>query len=212
MFTVYGPGVTNPISLEQVFVRPAVTKPGAVAARQAIKANIGSKTKAPVATDHHSSADTQKYQSAEAIREKHTSLKAGQIMTAPVVYVLSNAALQVALNALAEGSFRHIPVLSVEQKLVGMISDRDIVSCLCGTESICVHCDDDHTKISVQSMMKSNVLSANIDTDARHIARLFVEQHIGAMPVTDNDQLVGMITRSDILRAVMVNFDLNLWS
>ncbi|MDQ6969080.1 MAG: CBS domain-containing protein [Mariprofundus sp.] len=213
MFTVYGPGITNPVSLEQLFVRHAVAKPAAVAAKQAIKTTIESQPgHAPAARDYHSSAATQQYQKAEAIREKSRSLKAGQIMTAPVVYVLSTATVAVALDALADGKFRHIPVLSSEQQIVGMISDRDIVSCLCGSAGVCVHCAKDKQEISLESIMKTDVLSASIDTDARYIARVFVEQHIGAMPVTEKDQLVGMITRSDILRAVMVNFDLNLWS
>ncbi len=212
MFTVYGPGVTNPISLEQLFVRPAVAKTAAVAAKQAIKTKLEDEHSSSAEADHYSSAGAQKYQSVEAQREKKPSLKAAQIMTAPVVYVLSTATLSVALKALAEGKFRHIPVLSLKQQLVGMISDRDMISCMCGSAALCVHCDEGKDEISVESVMKGNVLSASIDADARHIARLFVEQRIGAMPVTDHEQLVGIITRSDILRAVMVNFDLNLWS
>jgi len=212
MFTVYGPGVTNPISLEQLLVRPAVSKTAAVAATKAIKTNVEGEHLSSTTMDHYSSAGTQQYQSVEAQREKDVSLKAAQMMTAPVVYVLSTATLSVALNALAEGTFRHIPVLSLEQQLVGMISDRDMISCMCGSTALCVHCDEGKDEISVESVMQGNVLSASVDTDARHIARLFVERHIGAMPITDNGQLVGIITRSDILRAVMVNFDLNVWS
>jgi len=51
----------------------------------------------------------------------------------------------------------------------------------------------------IESIMISPVLSAGLNTDARHIARLFVEQRIGAMPVADQGQLLGIITRSDIL-------------
>ncbi len=61
--------------------------------------------------------------------------------------------------------------------------------------------------------MKDHVLSASADTDARYIARLFVEQRIGALPMmNDQQRLAGMITRSDILKAVMIHFDLSLWS
>jgi len=212
MFTVYGPGVTNPISLEQLFVRPAVAKTAAVAAKQAIHTKLEGGSAGPGASDHYSSAGAQKYQTGEAGRERSSALKASQIMTAPVVYVLSTATLAVALKVLAERAFRHIPVLSPEQQLVGMISDRDMISCMCGSATLCVHCDEEGRDTSVEGVMKSHVLTATIDTDARHIARLFVEQRVGAMPITDKGQLVGMITRSDILRAVMVNFDLNVWS
>ncbi|MDQ6999236.1 MAG: CBS domain-containing protein [Mariprofundus sp.] len=210
MFTVYGPGATDPIPLERLFVRPAVTKPAAISAMQGIKA----KTNANVhsGSESHSAAGLQQYHSAETIREKNPSLKAVQIMTTSVVYVLSSASVAVALKELESSQFRHIPVLSDEYQLVGMISDRDIVRCMCGSGNVCVHCAKDKQEIRIETIMKGNVLSASVDTDARYIARLFVEQRIGAMPITDEGQLVGMITRSDILKAVMVHFDLNLWS
>ncbi len=212
MFTVYGPGVTNMIPLEQLFVRPAVTKTAAIAAQQAIKSKKGTQFSLSSTLDHHSGEGVQKYQNAESLGEKTPSLKAKHIMTAPVVYLLSSATVSEALNTLEVGGFRHIPVLSAEHQLVGMISDRDIVSCMCGSGSVCVYCSKDKQEISVEMIMKGNVLSASVDTDARHLARLFVEQRIGAVPITDKGQLVGMISRSDILRAVMVNFDLNVWS
>jgi len=212
MFTVYGPGLTNMIPLEQLFVRPAVTKTAAIAAQQAIKSKKGTHFSLSSAFDHHSGKGVQKYQSAESLGEKSSSLKAMHIMTAPVVYLLSSATVSEVLTTLEVGGFRHVPVLSAEHQLVGMISDRDIVRCMCGSGSVCVHCSKDKQEMSVEMIMKGNVLSASVDTDARHLARLFVEQRIGAVPITDKGLLVGMITRSDILRAVMVHFDLNVWS
>jgi len=209
MFTVYGPGVTDPITLDNLFVRPLVTKTAAIAAKQAIKegADHGSSP----ASAYRSAMGKQKYQAAERAPERRPLLKAAQLMTAPVTYMLSTAPVSEALELLSTQAFRHFPVLSPDQQLVGMVSDRDIVRCMCGSGSVCVHCAEDKQEILIESMMKTHVLSASVETDARHIARLFVEQRIGAMPITENDQLVGMITRSDILRAVMVNFDLNLW-
>ncbi len=210
MFTVYGPGVTDPISLEKLFVRPAVVKTAATAAKQAIKA--GTDNGFSAASKYHSAVRKQKYQAAEYITGRRPSLKAAQIMTVPVTYVLSTTSVSEVLGLLDTATFRHFPVLSPDNHLVSMISDRDIVRCMCGSGTVCVHCAKDKQDISVETIMKDNVLSANAEADARHIARLFVEQRIGAMPITENKQLVGMITRSDILRAVMVNFDLNLWS
>ena len=59
--------------------------------------------------------------------------------------------------------------------------------------------------------MKPRVLTANIETDVRHIVRLFIEQHIGAMPVMKAGVLEGIVTRSDVLRAVVRHFSLELW-
>ena len=60
--------------------------------------------------------------------------------------------------------------------------------------------------------MTPRVLTANVDADARYIARLFVEQRIGAMPVATDGVLQGIITRSDVLGAIMWHYVLELWA
>ncbi|MFV2031347.1 MAG: CBS domain-containing protein [Gammaproteobacteria bacterium] len=60
--------------------------------------------------------------------------------------------------------------------------------------------------------MKSPVLTASEDTDVRYIARLFVEQRIGALPIVADGELKGIVTRSDVLSAVMRHFVLQLWA
>jgi len=209
MFTVYGPGITNPVPLEKLFVRPAVTKTAAVAPKQRIKAGTGGDL--DTASAYRSAQAKQYYQAAQSVSHRSPSLKAAQIMIEPVISLQSNDSVAVALNMIGTHSFRHIPVLSPDYHLVGMVSDRDILRCRCGTGAVCIHCAEDKKHILIESIMKSPVLSAGLSTDARHIARLFVEQRIGAMPVADHGLLVGIITRSDILRAVMVHFDLSLW-
>ena len=57
-----------------------------------------------------------------------------------------------------------------------------------------------------------NVITATPDTRIREIARLLIERRIGAMPIMDKyDNLVGIITRSDVLRAVVNHAPLELW-
>jgi len=90
--------------------------------------------------------------------------------------------------------------------------DRDIIRCLCGSGSSCIHCSTDKQSAQVKSMMQAPVLTTTIDTDARHIARLFVEQKVSAIPIMHGTRLAGIILRSDILRAVMLNFSLELWT
>ena len=162
--------------------------------------------------DKKSEMGKQRYMAAESFSEQSKSLKAEQVMSTPIVYLLSSATVSVALETLSSNEIRHIPILSSEHQFVGMISDRDIIRCMCGSGSVCVHCSKGKSNLFVESIMKGDVLSASVETDARHIARLFVEQRIGAIPITKDDVPVGIITRSDILKAVMVHFDLNLWS
>jgi len=207
MFVLYGPGGTSPAPLE-LLSRPAVPKLKAISPKQAIKP-VNAVGHSPSA--YQSEQAKKRYQAVEDANEWHPALKASQIMTTPVVSVQAHSSVVEALNILDASGFRHIPVLSSDNQLVGMVSDRDIARCMCGTGSVCVHCSADKQEVLIDEIMKAPVLTANVDTDARHIARVFVEKRIGAMPVVENSRLAGIITRSDILRAVMLHFDLDLW-
>jgi len=199
MFIAYGPGITNPIALEKLFVKPAVVKVAKSAETKNIKQDD---------TLHHDSSSSayrserirakKSYQSEELIQKQQLSLQAAQIMTTPVVSLQAQMPAREALKVLNENNFRHVPILSNNNQLIGMISDRDIYRCMCGSDTACMHCSNAKEEILIDNIMKNQVLAANIDTDARYIARLFVEQKISAMPVVENNQLVGIVTRSDI--------------
>jgi len=206
-FRIFGPGISNVVPLEQLFVRKRVER-----------VSNSQKTKGIKEDNHHDGSwltyhakSLQAYQLADSVNEKKRSLKASQVMTAPVVTLVAREAAAKALDILGQGSFRHIPVLSESQNLIGMISDRDIYRCMCGTETACMSCAKDKHSVLIEQVMQDEVLTASVDTDARYIARLFVEQRVGAMPIVEEDKLVGIVTRSDILKAVMLNLDLDVW-
>ena len=94
-----------------------------------------------------------------------------------------------------------------------MISDRDILKVLAGISN-----DSDETtplslqKSTVETSMRQEVLAAQPDTTIREVARTMFEERLGAMPVVDENQdLIGIVTRSDILRTVMTRAPLELW-
>lgn len=129
---------------------------------------------------------------------------AEQIMSSPVVTLSLDNSVAQAFKFFDEHKFRHIPVTTSDYKLQGIISDRDILRILGNTSE-----ENSNNKIS--DVMISEVLTASRKTDIRYITRLFVENRIGSMPVMDERKLVGIITRSDILNAILNHYELELW-
>ena len=206
-FRIFGPGISNTVPLEQLFARKRVEKVSVSRKSKQIK-DEGIQDDASPA---YQSQSLKAYRVAACVGEQKTALKAAQVMTSPVVTLLENEETSRALDILNQGSFRHIPVMSAQQQLIGMVSDRDIYRCMCGIASGCMHCAKDKQSVLIESIMKDSVLTASVDTDARFIARLFVEQRVGAMPIVEAGKLVGIVTRSDILKAVMLNLHLDIW-
>ena len=132
-------------------------------------------------------------------------------MTSPVVVLTPEASITEALRPFQKNAFRHIPVVTSAGRLVSIVSDRDILRYLAGLSESYQQQIPHTSDARVKQLMTPQVLTASTDTDIRHIARLFVEQHIGAMPIVKNGKLGGIITRSDVLGTVIRHYALELW-
>lgn len=146
----------------------------------------------------------QSYQQVEHFVPDEHVVFAEQIMTSPVITLSPDNTVEQAFNLFHQHKFRHVPVITTDQRLQGIISDRDILKILGNTR-------DEDKKAKISTVMTTKVLTAIRKTDVRYITRLFVENRIGSMPVMDERKLVGMITRTDILKAVISHYELELW-
>jgi len=152
------------------------------------------------------------YQSIKSMPSAGDIVYAEQIMTSPVVTLNTGATVNEVLELFRTRQLRHFPVISSDSSLVGMVSERDILHHLGGlTENYQQQTQNKRTD-QIELLMTSPVLTATSDTDVRYIARLFVEQRIGALPIVTDGKLKGIISRSDVLTAVMRHFVLELWA
>jgi len=208
-FYVQGPGIHELMPLGQVFKKPGVGRTEAIVAEHAIDKFDHSHDRGH--HDYQSSA-AQTYQSINALPQTPLIIFARQIMVSPVQSLNPQTTVDEALTRLRENQIRHLPIVSSAEYLIGILSERDIFRHLGGiTENYELQARNPGSD-PVQGLMKSPVLSASEDTDVRYIARLFVEQHIGALPIVTDGKLRGIITRSDVLKAVMRHFGLEIWA
>ena len=156
---------------------------------------------------------SQTYKEVKAASDNKPVVLANEIMSSPVEVLSPSSSIATALTIFHDKGFRHLPVISSGHGLVGILSDRDVLRYMSGITSTYNKTIAHDTTGKVSDLMTSNVLSATSDTDVRYIARLFVENRIGAMPVVqENGNLAGIITRSNILDAVMRHFNMALWA
>ncbi len=100
---------------------------------------------------------------------------------------------------------RHLPVVE-KGKLVGIVSDRDLYKALGPkSNSKSIEPSKDETELhvipkKVVNIMRRGVQTVSPDTYASEAAALMVEHKIGALPVLQNDKLVGILSSSDILK------------
>ena len=100
---------------------------------------------------------------------------------------LGNAEYEMKLAAI-----RHIPIVDDRNKLVGIVSNRDILRALGKAEG---------EKVRMRDIMTQSLHRVNEDAAAREAAAIILENKIGAVPVIgDSGQLVGVVTETDFVR------------
>src|SRR5918998_2917442 len=121
------------------------------------------------------------------------ALRARDVMTTRVVTVNPDDTVAVAVHKMTELRFSSLPVIDRRFRLVGMISLLDVLR----------HREDggaDTTKVG--AVMTSDVLSVPPRASLSLLAhRLRSYGELRVMPVVDGAVLVGIVTRSDLLRA-----------
>ncbi len=208
-FYIDGPNAHELMPLDKVFKKRVVEEAGAITPERAIDED---EHRDHAEKQGHRRSVAEAYQSIESLPQAPEIVVAEQVMNSPVVTLSPDAVVADALALFQSKQIRHLPVESSEGLLVGMVSERDVLRHLSGvTENYqqqALHSRNE--KISV--LMQSPVLTASVDTDVRYIARLFVEQRVGALPIVTDGELKGIIARSDVLSAVMRHFVLELWA
>ncbi len=142
----------------------------------------------------------------------HSTLVAEDIMASPVVTLPLNASLTQAWELVKEKRFRHIPIQSRKRELVGILSDRDLSRGTVESALLGIKGSAYLAKISIESYVSHPVLVTAPDATLLAIARVLLEERIGAIPVVSGEkELLGMITRSDILRVIVSHPNFEHW-
>jgi acetoin utilization protein AcuB len=127
-----------------------------------------------------------------------------QWMTKSVMTIKPKDTLRHARERLTKYRINQIPVV-VNDKLVGIVTDRDVRDAYPSSLRLFYGKDidefgDSHT---VEEVMTYNVVAISPQTSLREAAQRLRRQRFGALPVVENGKLVGIITRSDLLDAML---------
>jgi acetoin utilization protein AcuB len=146
------------------------------------------------------------YQHGEREHERRRAVTAAQLMVAPVLTLGPDATLAEAWDIVRRHGFRHVPIVDAGGALIGMLSDRDLLRHALEPRT------SDAAATRVRQIMATRVLTARPEAGIRQVARILFEERIGAMPIVDEQGTpVGIVTRSDVLRAVLTSGPLELW-
>jgi CBS domain-containing protein len=121
---------------------------------------------------------------------RHRTTTVEDVMTTALMTLHPEQPVDAADLEMKLAAIRHIPVVGPKNRLVGILSDRDLLRSLAGQRG--------H---SIGDIMTRRVYTVRASDPASRAVDLLLEHKIGCVPVLgDEEELVGIVTETDFLR------------
>lgn len=145
---------------------------------------------------------------------RHPLSRVADVMSRGVITVSAEAPILEAWQLLSEKGVSQAPAVDADGLLVGLLTRAELLQPdrlpLPGANALVWHA---LLAQPVASIMWTPVPAVAEETDIRRVARVLLDTHLPGLPVVNDAGLVtGFVSRTDILRAVMHDPPLDLWS
>ena len=152
-----------------------------------------------------------------AVERLKRSIKAKDVMTRDVVFVVINTPMKEVAQTLGSHGISGLPVVDLEGKVVGVISEKDFLRHLGAQDKMtfmafvaerlkeawCV--DESIGERTAGEMMTSPAVTVDENRPIIEIATLFKEKNVNRVPVTNQKGgLVGLVSRADIIQSTIL--------
>lgn len=119
-------------------------------------------------------------------------MKVRELAQRRVVSVRADEALALAVQLMGWNGYRHLPVVDAAGRVVGILSDRDLLARTGGDPARVV-------PGIVSDAMSAPAIHVGPDTSLEEAAAILVRREIDALPVVEGGELVGLLTTTDVL-------------
>ena len=117
-------------------------------------------------------------------------MRVADLLTSQLRSLRETDSLADAMATMQELFIRHMPVVDEAGQLVGLVTNRDLLSL--------EHKKDAETPL--REIMHTDVVTVTPDTALRTAAETMIFHKVGCLPVVENGRLVGIITETDFLK------------
>ncbi|MCL7745375.1 CBS domain-containing protein [Guyparkeria hydrothermalis] len=208
-FTVFGRGVSDPVTIDEATSPGLLRPPMMVEPVRAVREDRGGTSFQRGARGGAGAERLRAYYEASGAvnREPAPVSLAEQIMSKPPITIGINDTVGRARDLMADRGIGLLPVMGDDGRIEAIITRGDI------TRQRIRYTD--LAKMPVGAISRFEVLTAGPKTNIRELARVLIDQDIRGMPIVDQGEdpprVIGVVTRSDILRALINYAPLELW-
>lgn len=155
--------------------------------------------------DQYSLGDQSKvnaYRKMVHANERMVIVHAYQIMTHPVKTLTSNISITEAYEEFEKYGVNQFPVYTPQLQLQGMVTRFQALQAMQQTPSA-----------PLSTIISADVITADPVSDIRRVASVMTDYQLSAVPVVnEDDKLVGIVSKTDIVKALVQDPPLSLWA
>ncbi len=128
-------------------------------------------------------------------------IRVRDIMHQKIITISAGDTLSTVEDIMTFGRVRHMPVVQAG-RLVGVVSERDLLRA--SLSSLTEFGSEQRRAflqvVEIARVMSSPPITIGRDDSIKRAARVMAERKIGCLPVVQDEELVGIVTETDILR------------
>ena len=126
-------------------------------------------------------------------------------MSAPIISTTADTQIMEAMDVMKQNNIRRMPVLNKKGKLIGIVSDKDLLNAAPSDATSLSVWEVNYlvARIKVKDVMTKEVMTVSGDTPVEEAARMMSDSKIGGLPVVLDDEVVGLITETDLFKLLV---------
>lgn len=113
-----------------------------------------------------------------------------EIMTRDVISISPKYSIRESVDVMTKNGIGSLPIVDKEERLVGIITERDFALALAGSL----------TNETVGDIMIKDVITTTPGTPIESCSKIMVRNNLRRIPVVEEEKLIGIVTSTDILR------------
>ncbi|REJ65267.1 MAG: CBS domain-containing protein [Planctomycetota bacterium] len=144
--------------------------------------------------------DMKKVELSEALNQLRNasggdSLLVAQVMTQDPICISDNTTALDLAKMFHSKRFRHLLVCDGGGRLVGLVSDRDLIGCFSPLDP---PTQEQLAQIATSVLMSTDLLTVQPDSTIIHAVNLMLKHGINSLPVIEEGRLRGIVTTTDL--------------
>jgi CBS domain-containing protein len=119
-----------------------------------------------------------------------------------VISINEDNTIFAAIKVLSEQKIGALPVINNQNKLCGMLSERDIINKISNDKRI------DFSNAQIKSIMTTKVITCDKKTESNVLMTIMTDNKIRHIPIIEKNSLIGIVSIGDVVKRLLEKFNL----